>query len=83
MARVIKAPEEAKNKEVARYTHDCGALVEFERSDVQGDRDGLYVICPSCRAVPWISVSVLQWTTLSEQKRMIDRPPVGSKIRFT
>jgi DNA-directed RNA polymerase subunit RPC12/RpoP len=43
MARVIPTP-------YARYTHSCGATVEFDLADLSHDHPGdpAYVVCPAC-----------------------------------
>jgi len=59
VARVLK--QDTPKVEVAVVKHDCGATVEFEWSDIKHDRDGDYVVCPSCSGTPWINVSALKW----------------------
>ena len=60
MARVISAPTEPPD--VAIVKHACGAVVEFERSDIKEDERGeLYVVCPHCKRTPWISAATLKW----------------------
>lgn len=61
MARVISAPVNVPV--VAITKHVCGAVVEFERSDINTDdrSDGPYVVCPHCKKTPWISETTLKW----------------------
>jgi hypothetical protein len=60
MARVIKQGKPVI--EVAVIKHDCGATVEFEKSDIRNDqREGNYVICPACKVTPWIDAGILKW----------------------
>jgi hypothetical protein len=64
MAKVIREGVLPPRHSKATYVHTtCGALIEFDKSDVQADsRDGAYVICPWCRQPPLISVALLHWT---------------------
>ncbi len=68
MATVIKAGP--GKPETARAAHGvegevsqqgCGALLEFTRADVFVDHDGSYVVCPSCKRLPYIAASLLKW----------------------
>lgn len=46
--KIIK--EGNKNKAVSIYTLrcNCGCVAEFTAEDIQNDRDGQYIICPTC-----------------------------------
>lgn len=62
VARIIKRGE--VKTETAKYTcGNCGSLIEFEKSDIQGDqRDGDYVKCPLEGCGSLINASILNWT---------------------
>ena len=68
MARVITKP--AVLKKTARLRHSCGAIVEFNQSDVQSDHTGgTYVVCPYCKAVPWVNATTLRWRNHPRPKK--------------
>ena len=54
MSRIIPTP-------YARYTHSCGARVEFDLADLSHDPlgDFSYVVCPACGGR--IVSTVLRW----------------------
>lgn len=71
MAKIIK-PGPKPEEQIARHDcRNCGATVEFERTDISYSpdwREQPFVRCPSCEA--FISVGVLTW-----KRKPIDPPP--------
>ncbi len=61
MAKVLE--QGTKHLEIRKAKHRCdvcASLIEFDKSDVQGDqREGDYVDCPVCTA--YISSNRLRW----------------------
>lgn len=44
------------DKPVKKTCHDCKTQFEYEKSDINTDRDGRYVICPNPECEKFISV---------------------------
>lgn len=39
-----------KKKEKKKTCHECKTVFLYKESDINVDRDGIYVICPVCKA---------------------------------
>ena len=47
----MKIIQKGNKEQVATYILECprcGCIAEFTNADIQGDRDGHYVVCPQC-----------------------------------
>ncbi len=54
--RIIKKGSIKKDLPVQKTCHKCGCVFEYHQPDIQSDRDGLYVICPTEECKSFISV---------------------------
>jgi len=46
--RIIKLAESTNIKEATKKCYKCKCKFAYNPSDINNDRDGRYVICPSC-----------------------------------
>lgn len=63
--KIIKEGDKNKAVRVYTLTCHCGCVAEFTAEEIQNDRDGQYIICPTCGSYidinsPYIKLTAIE-----------------------